>query len=159
MQISLNTLLQVAAPSSGLEANTVQELISFLQSNEYILQSTLTSAQLTVAGFSDVTSITAQYSITGKMAVVYIPAINGTSNQNFFHLSNIPPTLLSTLQRQQFFTLTVDNALNVRGEVLCPKNGTALDKRFTFEIDGDSSGFTATGSKGTPAAICLTYLL
>jgi hypothetical protein len=30
MQLSLNTLLRVAAQNSGYEANTVQELITFL---------------------------------------------------------------------------------------------------------------------------------
>jgi hypothetical protein len=112
-----------------------------------------------VNGFSDLTSVPIQYSIAGKVATVYIPAMTGTSSNTTYSLANLPAAILSSIARQRCFALVLDNAIETIGQVLTPLNNTAPEKRFTFQIGGSGTAFTSSGNKGLSSAICLTYLL
>lgn len=119
------------------------------------------SVEVDVFGFSDVSTVTISYTRHGKLVVLDIPPISGTSDFSLFFLYNLPASLLPVAG-----THMVDCPANFdRGGVdkpivlaFIPYSVNIFGTPYTNGIEFFSdTGWNSSGSKGTSDRFQLVY--
>jgi len=105
----------------------------------------------TFTGFSaDPTSVTARYTLSGKMCTAYFFATSGTSNATTFTIT-LPFAAANVEDPQTFAGNVVDNGTGKVGIVRTRVNSNVLD----VYNGATGTAFTASGAKN--AAFSITY--
>lgn len=104
-------------------------------------------------GWTTTPSVTCHYAVLGKMVILSLPAISGTSNSGSAVVTGMPAALFPT--RTQFGCCTVtNNASIVQGVWTVDTSGN-----ISFELS-NLAAFTSSGLKNTPQVeTSITYLL
>lgn len=116
----------------------------------------------TLTGFTTTVTGTISYAKLGNIVTIHIPnagsGLSGTSNSTSMTLTGMPSSLYPQAARVCAFPAVGDNSnLIGDGEAVWCEVGTG--GVITFYINGSSSGFTASGIKGTNAGGNITYLI
>lgn len=129
--------------------------------NEWI-QSTLTSVSTeddaytgTVFGLTAFITGTVAYRRVGHIITLQVNSnIQGTSNSNGMSLSAVPTVIRPTTQITAPCANLLDNGAAVGGWATIATNGVVT---FGIGVNGDTSGFTASGIKGIAAGWTINY--
>lgn len=115
------------------------------------------TAVLTMTGVSGSVTGTASWARVGKLASLFVPAINGTSNATTMTLTGVPaaiqPATSSCVLALPGMQNNGANSNNVDC-VIAPGTGLIL-----FRLASSSTGFTPTGAKGTGSGFAVSYPL
>lgn len=113
-----------------------------------ILRGTTT---LTLGGVGGTVTTTGTYTIVGDVVTLRIANVSGTSNSVSFNAqtgnaSPIAPISSAT----SYFTMPAmqDNTANIYAQIGTVSQGTLGKANFSFSKNGNSAGWTATGTKG-----------
>lgn len=105
----------------------------------------------TLTGCTTSPTGTVEYVRRGDLVTIYVPGINGTSNSTAATITGMPTSIRPSGNRRMA-GLVRDNAVENVGIISLATNGTLF-----FYWDGDISGFTASGSKGSGLGFTCTY--
>jgi hypothetical protein len=167
---ALNEAENVATTFLAIEGGLTQRLViddtAKVDSGgtEYPIAFSFTGTyQGTLTGFSgtDPTG-TITYSKVGTVVVLNVPSagsgLSGTSDATSMTITGMPASIRPSAARICAFPSVGDNSLLIGdGEAVWVEVGT--DGVITFNINGSSTGFTASGVKGTGAGGQITYLI
>lgn len=115
------------------------------------------SSVLTMTGVSGSVTGTATWARVGKLAALFVPAINGTSNLNSMTLTGVPAAIQpSTASCVLALPSMQNNGAGVNNVdcVIAPGTGLIL-----FRLGSSATGFTPTGTKGTGSGFAVAYPL
>lgn len=114
----------------------------------------------TLTGIDAVVTGTCDYSLTGRIAAVRIPAtLVGTSNANTCTITGMPAFLspsggmVTSIPTSAFLNNSA-TVSTVRALVSAASPGT-----ITFQLNGSSTGFTASNTKGVDISFVITWML
>lgn len=116
----------------------------------------------TLTGYASPPTGTIRYCAMGGIVALYVPTaasgFSGTSNATSMTITGMPAAIKpARTQIVQFPGVGDNSALIGDGEQILAQIGT--DGVITFLINGSSTGFTASGTKGTGLGGTITYLL
>jgi hypothetical protein len=111
---------------------------------------------MTGTGFSGTapTGVAEYFVMFGRVCVLFVPPMSGTSNSTAFTMTGLPAAIQSTLGVQNFAAYMTDNsAQSWQQAAIFPASNSV-----TFIKNGSVSGWTASGTKAG-GAFPITYLL
>ncbi len=98
---------------------------------------------------------TAEYFVMfGRVVVLFVPPITGTSNSTSFSFTGIPAALQSTIADQNFAAYMTDNSAQSWQQALISSGSNSL----IFIKNGSQTGWTASGTKAG-GSFTIVYLL
>jgi hypothetical protein len=110
------------------------------------------SIALTVTGFSDLSEVTVQYSIVGRMACIYLPGFQGTSDQAYIKFTSFPAWLSGSNNSYTTPVSAANTWINGGSATLdgnvCGQFDTLSGTLELILFDGTDIGWDATGTKG-----------
>lgn len=114
----------------------------------------------TLAGFSGTApSDTCRYTRIGDAVVLWVPpgsgGFNGTSNASSMIMSGVPAAIRPARTQYCAIPDVTDNGSIVTGAHVA----VSSIGEVTFFLDGSSTGFTSSGTKGTAHGFAISYLL
>jgi hypothetical protein len=115
------------------------------------------SAVLTMTGVSGSVTGTATWARVGKLAALFVPAINGTSTSTAMTLTGVPAAIQpATASCVLALPAMQNNGAGVNNVdcVIAPGTGIIL-----FRLASSSTGFTAANAKGTGSGFAVAYPL
>ena len=115
---------------------------------------------VTATGMTTSPTGTATWSRIGKIVLLYLPLVTGTSNANTFTFTGLPAAIQPATLTQQIAapTDTFEDAtalLTFNASILI----TAGSGTITFLKNGSTTSWTTSGTKGLDATITFAYLL
>ena len=116
------------------------------------------SFQLVATGFASDTVGTAFYKFypCDKLAQIFLPGLSGVSNATTFTASPLPDFLVPATSAVQEHALNgFDNGVEQSPMSVSLEAGSNV---LTYFFHGDSSGWTASGNKGTGLQIITVFL-
>ncbi len=103
----------------------------------------------TITGITTVEAGTCRYALSGRIVAVRIPVLAGVSNSTACTLTGVP-VFLTPVNASQVFPVAdssfLDNSATVSN--IRAFTSPAFPGTITFQIGGNSTGFTAAGAKG-----------
>jgi hypothetical protein len=111
----------------------------------------------TATGMSGTVNATVRYQRIGNIVILNSGALSGTSNATSFTMTGIPAGIAPSQHTGPIATAACSDNSAIVNDVsaFITASGTTL----TFQKSGNSSGFTASGSKGFALGFTVTYML
>ncbi len=113
----------------------------------------------TYTGMTGAVTASISYILKPNEVTLYVRDASGTSNSTAMTLTGIPAALQGTLGAPQSFSIPVvtDNGASVTSGVYVTLS--SAQTVLTFSMNGSSTGFTNSGTKGMPVPFTITYKL
>lgn len=127
-----------------------------VQTNGVNITGVSTTATGTVTGCTTAPTTTVRYNKVGNIVVGEVDGVTCTSNATSFTMTGAVPAAFQPA-RNQVIPCSLQDNTTAAGDYYCVfSNGSTT---LTFTKDGNGSGFTASGSKGTATNTTFSYIL
>lgn len=163
-----NPILQATRTAAGAQAVTIAGATSInlqspsvLVNGSAILSGATGSATLTVVGCTTSPTISAPWARSGSLVIVSVAPVSCTSNSTAFRLTGLPAAILPTIGGGGIavpgFT---DNGTTVYpSPVMCYAVNNSSSAEIWCARNGNTAGFTGSGSKGIATGFNVVYSL